>query len=132
MFNDERMTKEVVRASFVIFAFVLVSPFVIRALSFLVRHHPAPQTLGSPDACAQTLQLHNLAVIDKEIHVRAVVFMYHANTSGSAASNISLSMPISLMNFAGRSVRHGSTFSVMPSLSIMMISAPAPKNRFAW
>ena len=56
--------------------------------------------------------------------------MYHANTSGSAASNISFSIAISSMNRAGTSVRHGSTFSVIPSLSIMIISAPASRNRF--
>src|SRR5262245_33090468 len=52
----------------------LRSSFVIRASSFCVRHHPAPQTFGSPDACAQALQLHDLAVVDKEIHVCTVVF----------------------------------------------------------
>src|SRR5262245_59747335 len=54
--------------------------------------------------------------------------MNHANTSGSATSNISFSMPISSMNFAGTSVRQASTFSVMPSLSIIMIFAPASKT----
>src|SRR5438552_18458630 len=42
--------------------------------SFFVRHHASPKTLGSPDASAQTLQLHDLAVVDKEIHLCSVIF----------------------------------------------------------
>src|SRR5205814_8338456 len=43
-------------------------------LSVFVRHYPPPQTLRSPDASAQAFQLHDLAVIDKEIYICSVVF----------------------------------------------------------
>src|SRR6266567_1029441 len=55
--------------------------------------------------------------------------MYHANTSGSDASNITLYKPRALMIFAGTSVRHVFTFSVIPSDSTMTIYAPASINR---
>src|SRR5512139_4131330 len=58
-------------------------------------------------------------------------FTYQENTSGSAASNITLSSPSSLMNRAGTSVRHDLTCSVTPSDSIMMRWAPASRYRFA-
>src|SRR5437762_4075533 len=51
-----------------------VSSFDIRASSFFVGHHPSPQTLRSPNSGAQAFQLHYLAMIDKEVHVCAVVF----------------------------------------------------------
>ena len=47
--------------------------------------------------------------------------MYHVNTSGSAASNISFSRPSSSMNLAGMPVRIFETFSVIPSDSIMIM-----------
>src|SRR5205807_9860088 len=40
----------------------------------LVRHHPSPKTLCSPDTGTQAFQLNDLAVIDKQIHVCTVVF----------------------------------------------------------
>src|SRR6266480_3231265 len=51
------MTKQFTRASFV-----------------FIRHYPSPQTFRSPDTSAQTFQLHDLAVIDEEIHIRSVIF----------------------------------------------------------
>src|SRR5947207_3302321 len=39
-----------------------------------IRYYPPPQTLCPPNSRAQTFQLNDLAVIDKEVHVRAVVF----------------------------------------------------------
>src|ERR1043166_5465084 len=48
--------------------------FVIGASLFLERHYPTPQAFGSPNACTQTLQLHDLAVVDKKVYVCAIVF----------------------------------------------------------
>src|SRR5215471_16420752 len=42
-------------------------------LTVTISDYPTPQTLGPPDACAQTLQLHDLTVIDKQIHSRSVI-----------------------------------------------------------
>jgi hypothetical protein len=44
-----------------------------RRVSLLEGHDPAPEARGSPDAGAQTFQLHDLAVIDEEIHLRPIV-----------------------------------------------------------
>src|SRR5205823_8027440 len=41
---------------------------------FFVRHYSAPQTLCAPISSAQAFQLHDLTVIDKEVHVRTVIF----------------------------------------------------------
>src|SRR6266571_6730602 len=41
---------------------------------FFVSHNAAPQAFCAPNTRAQTFQLHDLAVIDKKIHVCAVVF----------------------------------------------------------
>ena len=40
----------------------------------LVRHHTSPKTFRSPDPSSKAFQLHDLAVIDKQIHVRAIIF----------------------------------------------------------
>src|SRR5262249_15400001 len=57
--------------------------------------------------------------------------MYHAKTSGSAASNMTFSRPSALMILATASVRQALTFSVIPSDSIISMSAPASRKRFA-
>src|SRR5947209_1662207 len=46
----------------------------ISALTLFVSHHPAPQAFRAPDADAQTFQLYDLAMIDKQVRVCAVVF----------------------------------------------------------
>jgi len=47
------------------------------ARSTFVGEDPAPKTLGAPDARAQAFELDDLAVIDKEVYFRAVVFPRH-------------------------------------------------------
>src|SRR5207237_7298786 len=71
MSNDEGMTKSQSRNSLL----TRPSSFAIRASSLLlVSYDPPPQAFRPPDAGAQTFQLHDLAVIDEEIHICAVVF----------------------------------------------------------
>lgn len=60
-------------------------------------------------------------LVDEEVDFGPVVlhvplfFMYHSNTGGSAASNITFSSLNSLMNGTGSSVRYSDTCSVTPS-----------------
>src|SRR5215469_17685141 len=53
--------------------FSLATPTPERVLAFVCQD-PAPQAFGSPDARAKTFKLDNLAVVDKEIDLRAIVF----------------------------------------------------------
>lgn len=47
----------------------------LRALAwFFTRHDAAPQAFCAPDAGAQAFELNDLAMIDKEVHIRAIVF----------------------------------------------------------
>src|SRR6266581_2353498 len=41
--------------------------------SLFVCHHASPQPSGSPDAGAQTFELHDLAMIDEKVHLGAIV-----------------------------------------------------------
>lgn len=43
------------------------------ASSFLIHDHPSPQTFRPPDAGTQTFQLHDLTVLDKQVHFGAVI-----------------------------------------------------------
>ena len=42
--------------------------------SVFVRDHAAPKAFCPPNAGAQTFQLHDLAVIDEQVHVDAMIF----------------------------------------------------------
>src|SRR5437016_5675191 len=97
-------------------------------LTLFVSHHPAPQAFHAPDAGAQTFQLYDLAMIDKLVHVCAVAFNVPREHFGVGGFEHKLFHPELA---PAHSTRHGSIFSVMPSLSTMMISAPASRNRFA-
>ena len=75
------MIKWVARVSFVLClprrsaakagAFVLASSFVLRHSLYVKT--PSPQTLCPPNSGTQAFQLHDLAMIDKQIHLCAVV-----------------------------------------------------------
>lgn len=43
-------------------------------ISLFIGDDSSPDVIGAPDALAGTFQLHELAVIDKEIHLRTVIF----------------------------------------------------------
>src|SRR5437667_343271 len=47
-------------------------PYCLASSPFVGDHAP-PQTLGTPDSRAQTFELHDLAVIDEQVHFRAVI-----------------------------------------------------------
>ena len=70
--NDERTVSSFLRHSS--FACRVRSEAKAGALSFPVRHHTAPKTLRPPDTSSKAFQLHDLAVIDKQIHVHAIIF----------------------------------------------------------
>ena len=94
---------------------------------------PAPEALGAPDAGPQALQLHDLAVVHEQVHLRAVGLDVPGEHLRVGRLEHHPLQP-QLVHDPGRPRRSASavTFSVIPSDSIMIRYAPASRQRRAW
>ena len=58
-----------------------------------IAYHLAPQAFRAPNSTPQAFQLHDLAVIYKEVYVCAVIFDVPREHARISASNISFCVP---------------------------------------
>ena len=87
----------------------------------LISNYSSPGAFRSPYARPQAFELHDLAVVHEEVHVRAVVLDIPAENFGVGGFEHKMFKPERPMILATTSVRHVLTFSVMPSDSIMIM-----------